>query len=104
MASGWQSSLLIKNVNCLNQKDQQGKRKYLRIAFESTSQRKLDIWATFSPCTSQPIPEVPGWYQQAWIPSWGDRLAQRHFQMLPPSPDGISGNFRCGVAHVLEAG
>ena len=66
--------------------------------------KKLDIWATFSPCTSQPIPEVPGWYQQAWIPSWGARLAQRHFQMLPPSPDGISGNFRCGVAHVLEAG
>ena len=99
MASGWQSSLLIKNVNCLNQKDQQGKRKYLRIAFESTSQRN----STFGQLLL-PIPEVPGWYQQAWIPSWGDRLAQRHFQMLPPSPDGISGNFRCGVAHVLEAG
>ena len=52
MASAWQSSRVIKNVYCFTEEDQQGKRKirkYLRIAFESTSQRNSTIGQLFLP-------------------------------------------------------
>jgi hypothetical protein len=88
MASGWQSSLLIKNVNCLNQKDQQGKRKYLRIAFESTSQRNSTFGQLF-------LPAPPNQFLRflAGI----NRLGFHHGE-----PGLLKGISRCSLLHLME--